>query len=71
VENPSCSRLFDSNFKSLVHKFFQWRILHAQGYLIQSSSLFDSKVCLSFIWVFNSAFFLCHILYLSLLCIAS
>ncbi|KAF6168756.1 hypothetical protein GIB67_023781 [Kingdonia uniflora] len=32
-------------------KFFQWRILHAQGYLIQSSSLFDSKVCLSFIWV--------------------
>ncbi|KAF6170244.1 hypothetical protein GIB67_011188, partial [Kingdonia uniflora] len=40
VENPSCSRLFDSNFKSLVHK---WRILHAQGYLIQSSSLFDSK----------------------------
>ncbi|KAF6162668.1 hypothetical protein GIB67_013282, partial [Kingdonia uniflora] len=35
VENHSCSRLFDSKF--------MWRILHAQGYLIQSSSLFDSK----------------------------
>ncbi|KAF6159225.1 hypothetical protein GIB67_031996, partial [Kingdonia uniflora] len=46
VENHSCSRLFDSKFK-----FFQWRILHAQGYLIQRLSLFDSKVCLCFIWV--------------------
>ncbi|KAF6137159.1 hypothetical protein GIB67_030923 [Kingdonia uniflora] len=39
MKNHSCSGLFDSNFK-----FFQWGILHAQGYLIQSSSLFHSKV---------------------------
>ncbi|KAF6175937.1 hypothetical protein GIB67_003425 [Kingdonia uniflora] len=38
VENHSCSRICDSKLK-----FFQLRILHAQGYLIQSSSLCESK----------------------------